>query len=46
VEPAAYNLYRIDGEAGTWRCEAVARGFRAGADRIAELSRQELTIAG
>jgi len=46
VEPAAYNLYRIDGEASAWRCEAVTRGFRAGADRIAELSRQELTIAG
>ena len=30
---------------GAWRCEAVTRGFRAGADRIAELSRQDLAIA-
>ena len=48
VEPAAYNLYRIDGSTGAWRCELVTRGFRAGADGIAELKRQELTgvIAG
>ena len=46
VEPAAYNLYRIDGSAGAWRCELVTRGFRAGADRIDELNRQELKIAG
>jgi len=25
--PAAYNLYRISGGAGAWRCEAVSRGF-------------------
>jgi 3',5'-cyclic AMP phosphodiesterase CpdA len=46
VAPAAYNLYRIDGEAGAWRCETVTRGFPAGADRIAELNHQELTIVG
>jgi 3',5'-cyclic AMP phosphodiesterase CpdA len=46
VEPAAYNLYRIDGSAGAWRCETVTRGFRAGADRVSELSRNSLTIAG
>lgn len=45
VEPAAYNLYRIDGSAGAWRCEALSRGFRAGTDRIVELNRQELKIA-
>jgi 3',5'-cyclic AMP phosphodiesterase CpdA len=45
VEPAAYNLYRIDGGAGAWRCEALTRGFRAGADRIVELNRQDLKIA-
>ena len=28
VEPAAHNLYRIDGNAGAWRCEMVARGSR------------------
>jgi len=45
VEPAAYNLYRIDGSAGAWRCEAVTRGFRPGAERITETDRRELTIA-
>ena len=25
--PAAYNLYRISGGAGAWRCEAVSRGI-------------------
>ena len=46
VEPAAYNLYRVDGSAGAWRCEAVTRGFCADADGIAELERRELTIPG
>lgn len=26
-EPAAYNLYRIDGAPGAWTCEAVSRGM-------------------
>ncbi len=42
VEPAAYNLYRIDGRPGAWRREAVTRGFRAGADHVVELARREL----
>jgi 3',5'-cyclic AMP phosphodiesterase CpdA len=46
VEPAAYNLYRIDESAGAWRCEAVTRGFSADADGVVELKRQELEIAG
>jgi 3',5'-cyclic AMP phosphodiesterase CpdA len=46
VEPAAYNLYRIAGDAGAWRCETVTRGFRAGEDAVAELNRQDLKIAG
>jgi 3',5'-cyclic AMP phosphodiesterase CpdA len=45
VEPAAYNLYRIDGSVGAWRCELVTRGFRAGADHIVELNRQDLKLA-
>ena len=28
-EPAGYNLYRIDGVAGAWRCEMVSRGIGA-----------------
>jgi 3',5'-cyclic AMP phosphodiesterase CpdA len=26
-DPAGYNLYRIDGQAGAWRCEAISRGL-------------------
>jgi 3',5'-cyclic AMP phosphodiesterase CpdA len=46
VEPAAYNLYRIDGSAGAWRCEAVTRGFGADAGGIGELQLQDLKIPG
>jgi len=41
-EPAAYNLYRIEGSAGAWRREVVTRGFRAGSDRVVELARRPL----
>jgi hypothetical protein len=27
--PAAYNLYRIDGAPGAWRCQATSRGIDA-----------------
>ena len=46
VEPAAYNLYRIDGGAGAWRCEAVTRGIVGHSDGVVELKREELKIAG
>lgn len=36
---AAYNLYRIDGAPGAWRCEAIARGFRSERGGIVELAR-------
>jgi 3',5'-cyclic AMP phosphodiesterase CpdA len=39
-DPAAYNLYRIEGEPGAWRCELISRGLRD--DGIAELLRQRL----
>jgi 3',5'-cyclic AMP phosphodiesterase CpdA len=42
VEPAAYNLYRVEGSAGAWRCEAVTRGFRPGGDVVIELRRRAL----
>jgi 3',5'-cyclic AMP phosphodiesterase CpdA len=42
-EPAAYNLYRIDGGPGAWHCEMISRGLRASKDGIAELNRQILT---
>src|SRR4051812_5259011 len=41
-EPAAYNLFRIDGSPGAWRCEMVVRGLRAGHDGITELKRERL----
>jgi 3',5'-cyclic AMP phosphodiesterase CpdA len=44
VEPAAYNLYRIDGDAGAWRCEVFMRGFRPGIDHVVELGHRELQI--
>jgi 3',5'-cyclic AMP phosphodiesterase CpdA len=28
-DAGGYNLYRIDGEAGAWRCEMIARGIDA-----------------
>jgi len=39
-DPAGYNLYRIAGEPGAWRCEMVARGLRNGA--IVEVERRML----
>jgi hypothetical protein len=39
-DPAGYNLYRIEGGPGCWRCDMIARGLRAG--RIVELNRQTL----
>jgi 3',5'-cyclic AMP phosphodiesterase CpdA len=41
-EPAAYNLYRVDGTPGAWQCELVVRGLRAGRDGITELKRERL----
>jgi 3',5'-cyclic AMP phosphodiesterase CpdA len=42
-EPAAYNLYRIDGEPGAWRCAMIVRGLRAGQNGITELKHQALS---
>lgn len=39
--PAAYNLYRIEGKPGAWRCEAISRGLRPGPG-LHELKRQML----
>ena len=41
-EPAAYNLYRIDGAPGAWQCEMVARGLSEGRTGITELTRKTL----
>jgi 3',5'-cyclic AMP phosphodiesterase CpdA len=39
-DPAGYNLYRIEGEPGAWRCEVVARAISG--DSIVEIRRQTL----
>ena len=41
-EPAAYNLFFVDGGPGAWQCEIVSRGLRAGHEGIIELMRQRL----
>jgi 3',5'-cyclic AMP phosphodiesterase CpdA len=40
-DPAGYNLYRIDGAAGAWRCEMVSRA-RGGDGAFHEIARQRL----
>jgi len=40
--PAAYNLYRIEGGAGAWRCEMESRGI-GGDGKVATLKRTMLT---
>lgn len=41
--PAAqYNLFTIDGEAGSWQVELVRRGTVFGAQSVSEISRQTL----
>ena len=39
-DPAGYNLYRIDGERGAWRCEVVTRG--ATEDGVVEIETTKL----
>jgi 3',5'-cyclic AMP phosphodiesterase CpdA len=41
-DAAAYNLYRIDGARGGWRCEMVSRGIDASGG-VSELKRTTLT---
>lgn len=38
----AYNLYRIDGEAGAWSCEMESYGFAPGGSAIARLRSAKL----
>jgi 3',5'-cyclic AMP phosphodiesterase CpdA len=40
-DPAGYNLYRIDGERGAWRCEVVTRGVTG--NSVVEIERMLLT---
>ena len=41
-DPAGYNLYNVDGSAGAWRCELVARGLTPDGDKIVEKNRMLL----
>jgi 3',5'-cyclic AMP phosphodiesterase CpdA len=41
----AYNLYRIDGGPGAWRCEVVSRGLRP-SGAVTELNRLVLSWSG
>jgi 3',5'-cyclic AMP phosphodiesterase CpdA len=41
-EPAGYNLYRIDGAAGAWRCEMISRGLARDGAGIVEIGREML----
>jgi 3',5'-cyclic AMP phosphodiesterase CpdA len=44
-DPAGYNLYRIDGGAGGWGCEAVARGLTRDGSAVVEIGRRMLAGA-
>jgi 3',5'-cyclic AMP phosphodiesterase CpdA len=39
---AAYNLYRIDGTDGAWRCDAISRGLSPDGNTISEIKRTRL----
>jgi 3',5'-cyclic AMP phosphodiesterase CpdA len=39
-DPAGYNLYRIDGARGAWRCQVVTRGMAG--DGVVEIDRTTL----
>src|SRR5713101_949695 len=41
-DPAGYNLYRIEGQVGAWRCGAIARGIARDGDDVVEMKRTML----
>jgi 3',5'-cyclic AMP phosphodiesterase CpdA len=41
-DSAGYNLYRIDGQPGAWRCELIARGLAPDGDSVVERHRTML----
>ena len=41
-DPAGYNLYRIEGEPGAWRCETISRGVTGGGT-VVEIERKVLS---
>jgi 3',5'-cyclic AMP phosphodiesterase CpdA len=42
-DSAGYNLYRIEGGPGAWRCELCSRGLAPDGESIVERHRQKLT---
>ena len=40
--PAGYNLYRIDRNKGSRRCEMISRGYRRDGDSVVEIERRVL----
>ena len=44
-DPAAYNLYRIEGSPAAWQCEAISRGLRAGRDGVVEVARRTFDVS-
>jgi 3',5'-cyclic AMP phosphodiesterase CpdA len=42
-DAAGYNLYRIDGGPGSWRCEAIARGLASDGGTVVKIERTMLT---
>jgi 3',5'-cyclic AMP phosphodiesterase CpdA len=41
-DPAGYNLYRIEGDNGAWRCEVVSRGLTPDGKQVVEIKRMML----
>jgi 3',5'-cyclic AMP phosphodiesterase CpdA len=41
-DPAAYNLYTIEGNAGAWRCEMISRGLDSEGTHVVERKRMML----
>jgi hypothetical protein len=41
-DPAAYNLYVIDGSPGAWKREMISRGLSHDGESIIELRRRSL----
>ena len=38
-DPAGYNLYRIEGDNGAWRCAVVSRGLAPDGNQVVEIKR-------
>jgi hypothetical protein len=42
-DPAAYNLYEIDGARGAWRCELISRGLDSSGEVVQQ---KRVTLVG